>query len=409
MPSSEQSRSRTGVWPTAPGAARHPGVAPDTLGCVPVYLDHAASAPLHPAAAAAMQEWLERGYGNPSGSHSVARRAKAVLEDAREVVASWLGVTPAEVVFTSGGTEADNLAVLGPLPSRPGALVVSAVEHPAVLEAARASGREVRLAGVGPDGLVDLDRLRNLVDGDVALVSVQAANHETGVIQPVDAISRRIRKWAPAAAFHSDAVQAAPWMDLATVTAGADLVSISGHKIGGPQGIGALAVRNGVEMAPRLYGGGQEMERRSGTPNVAAVAGLAAALEAVAAGRDVTAARVAARRDRLASWIAGSVPDAVATAPDSQRLPGHCHFRFAGVESEALVFLLDERGVCASAGSACASGAMEPSPVLLAMGLDKDEASSTLRLTLGPSTTEDDVRDAAQAVADAVRRLRATG
>ncbi len=255
--------------------------------------------------------------------------------------------------------------------------------------------------------MVDLEHLRRIVDSDVALVSVQTANHETGVIQPVEALSRRIHKWAPAAVFHTDAVQAAPWMDLAMATAGADLVTISGHKIGGPQGIGALGIRNGVEVAPVLYGGGQERERRSGTPNVAAVIGLAAAVRPWPLTPTGGTAAVGARRDRLAALIRAAVPDAVVTASGSRRLPGHCHIRFPGLENEALLYLLDDRGVCASAGAACASGALEPSPVLLAMGVDKVEATSSLRFTLGPTTTDGDVERAAAAVAEAVVVLTA--
>lgn len=377
-----------------------------------VYLDHAASGPLHPDAAEAMQPWLSGAYGNPSGSHSVARRAKAAMEESRDAVAAFLGVEPGGVVFTSGGTEADNLGVLGPLaagPAAAGPVVVSAVEHPAVLEAARASGREVLLAGVGPDGVVDSDQFSLLLRRDVALVSVQTANNETGVIQPIADLARRVRRRAPAAVVHTDAVQAAAWLDLPAVTAAADLVSISGHKMGGPQGIGALGIRNGVEVAPRLHGGGQERERRSGTPNVAAIVGLAAAVTAVQRRSSEDRDAVARRRDLLERLIKTSIPDAVVTAPDSPKLAGHCHFRFGGVHSEELLFLLDERGVCASAGSACASGALEPSPVLLAMGVDKDEAAGSLRLTLGPTTTDDDVRVAAGAVAAAVAALRGGG
>lgn len=381
-----------------------------------VYLDHAASSPLHPAASAAMQEWLARGFGNPSGSHSIARKAKLVVEEAREVVASFLGVEPGGVIFTSGGTEADNLAVLGPLAARPrpadkpkGAVAVSAVEHPAVLEAACAAsrvGHEMRTIGVRPDGEVDLEAMRRVVDSDVAVVSVQTANHEIGVVQPIDQIARRVRKWAPHSVFHTDAVQAAPWIDLTEATSDADLVTISGHKIGGPQGVGALGVRHGVQIAPLLYGGGQERERRSGTPNVVGIVGLAAAVEETVRGRDAHVSTVQALRDLLACLIDRDTPGAVRTAPDASLLPGHCHFRFPGVESEALLFLLDEREVCASAGASCASGALEPSPVLLAMGVDKEEAGCALRLTLGPTTTEADVRAAAGAVADAVARLR---
>jgi cysteine desulfurase len=357
-----------------------------------------------------MSPWFAGRFGNASGSHHVARAARAALEDSRDRIAAWMGTPPAGVVFTSGGTESDNLAVLGPLGNRPGAVVVSAVEHPAVLEAARASGREVRIAAVSGDGRVDPDGLRQILDADVAVVSIQLVNHETGVIQPLDAIARRVRRWAPRALLHTDAVQAAPWFDLAAGTAAADLVSVSSHKIGGPQGVGALAVRGGVELSPLMRGGGQEAERRSGTHNVAGAVGFAAAATALvgAAGPGSGAwEQVSGRRERLAAGIARAVDGMVRTSPADSVVPGHLHVRFPGVESEALLFMLDEAGVCASAGAACASGAIEPSPVLLAMGVDKGEAGSALRLTLGPATAVDEVDWAAAAVAEAVNALRA--
>jgi cysteine desulfurase len=359
-----------------------------------------------PEAAAAMTAWMADHYGNPSGSHSVARRARAAVEDARDVLARFLGVAPGEVVFTSGGTEADNLAVLGPLAGRPGAVVVGATEHPAVLVAAGNSGREVRTVGVGPDGSIDPTDLRAHLDGPVAVVSLQTANNETGVIHPIPALARRVHKWSPTAVFHTDAVQAAPWLDLPAATEGADLVTISGHKIGGPQGVGALGLRNDTVVAPRLLGGGQERERRAGTHNVAAIVGLAAAVESVRRTLH-SSATIARRRDLLAALIRSELPDAIETAPSAEKLPGHCHFRFPGIESEALIFLLDQSGVCVSAGAACASGAIEPSPVLIAMGVPKEDAGASLRLTLGRDTTDDDARFAAAAVVAAVRRLGA--
>lgn len=378
-----------------------------TLQGVPVYLDHAATGPLHPAAAAAMVEWLTGGFGNPSGSHRVARRARTAIEESREQVSQFLGVEPGEVVFTSGGTEADNLAVLGPLYGRPGAVVVGAVEHPAVLQAAAASGREVRVAGVGPDGLIAPDSLRPLLGPDVAVVSLQLANHETGVVQPIDRIARLVRRHAPQAVLHTDAVQAAPWMDLRPICAVVDMASISGHKLGGPQGSGVLAVRSGTALAPVMHGGGQERERRSGTHNVAAIVGLGAAVAALDHGSQPERwDRVAAMRDRLSARLASEVPGALASAAGSPTVPGHCHFRLPGVENEALLVLLDHAGICASAGSACASGALEPSPVLLAMGVSKADAGSALRLTLGTRTTEDEIDEAADVVVRAVTELR---
>ncbi len=371
-----------------------------------------------------MEEWLHHGFGNPSGSHSVARRAKAAVEEARDAVAAWMGVEPAGVTFTSGGTEADNLAILGPLaavgafpagPAGPAAgfgpaVVVSTVEHAAVLESARVAagaGCEVRPLAVGADGVVDLAHLRRVLDARVAVVSVQTANQETGVIQPVADVARRVRRSSPDAVFHTDAVQAAPWLDLTEATAGADLISVSSHKIGGPQGIGALGARRDVAIAAQMHGGGQERERRSGTQNVAGIVGFGAAAQARAALQAAQVAHVAARRDRLAGLILAAVPSAVLTAAGSRRTPGHCHLRFPGVENEALLFLLDERGICASAGSACASGAVQPSPVLLAMGVDPAEATSTLRFTLGPTTTDDEVARAAAAVVESLAALGA--
>jgi cysteine desulfurase len=384
--------------------ARH-APAGATLDSVAVYLDHAAGGPMHPDAVAAMVAWMTSGFGNPSGAHQVARRARQAIDEAREEIASLVGFTPGGIVFTSGGTEADNLALLGASPSRPGAIVLSAVEHPAVLEAARRSGRELRVLGVDSDGKVGLDQLGAVLDPDVAIVSVQLANHETGVVQDLDAIARRVRKRSPGALVHTDAVQAAPWMDLRSAAACADLVSISGHKFGGPQGVGVLAVRPGAEISAIIHGGGQERRRRSGTHNVAGALGMAAALRARSERRAETAATVAGLRDMLCESVLGAVSSAVATALDSPRVPGHCHLRFPGVEAESLLFLLDEAGVCASAGAACASGAFEPSPVLMAMGVSRDEAGSCLRLTLGPDTTEADVDFAAQAVVESARRL----
>jgi cysteine desulfurase len=372
------------------------------------YLDHAASGPVDPAAAAAMLPWLTERYGNPSGAHQVARAARAAIDEARDAVAWALGVDPGGVTFTSGGTEADNLAVLGTLSARPGPVVVSAVEHPAVVEAAAASGLEVRVAPVGTDGLVDLDGLRRLLDRDVALVSVQVANHETGVIQPFRQIARVVRRHAPRALLHTDAIQAAPWLDLADVAGDADLIAISGHKVGGPQGVGALVARRRPALRAILHGGGQERELRSGTHNVAGIVGLGVAVTVASSVRPSAGIEVQARRDALARRLAQAIPGTIETAAGAPRLPGHLHLRLPGAESEALLLLLDEAGVCASAGAACASGALEPSPVLLAMGVPKDEALSSLRLTLAATTTPAEVELAATAIPAAVARLRAS-
>jgi cysteine desulfurase len=235
------------------------------------------------------------------------------------------------------------------------------------------------------------------LDADVSLVSVMLVNNEVGTVQPLERVATSIRRRAPQAILHTDAVQAMPWIDVAEVAAGADLISISAHKFGGPQGVGALGIRGGLDVAPLLHGGGQERERRSGTHNVAGIVGMAAALSAA----------VAAKRDRLVDGLLAQVPGSVETGDRATKAPGHCHLRFSGVESESLLVLLDDAGVYASAGSACASGAMEPSHVLLAMGLEPLDALGSLRLTLGHDTTDEEIDLALAAVPAVVARLRA--
>jgi cysteine desulfurase len=373
------------------------------------YLDHAATTPVRPEAAQAMIPWLTGSYGNPSGSHAVARAARAAVDDARDIVAASLGVTAGGVVFTGGGTESDNLAVAGALAGRPGAVVTTAAEHHAVLHAAAASGREVRAVGLLPDGTVDLDALAACLDADVALVSVMLVNNEVGTVQPLAEVTAMVRRRAPRAVVHTDAVQAAPWLDVAAATAGVDLVSASAHKFGGPQGVGVLGVADGVTLRPLLHGGGQERERRSGTHNVAGIAGMAAALEAVGSRRPAEAERVGALRGRLADGLLASIPGAVETGDRSVKVPGNCHLLLPGVQAEELLVLLDAAGICASAGSACASGALEPSHVLLAMGIEPAVAAGSIRLSLGWTSTGAEVDHALRVLPDAVERLGRSG
>jgi cysteine desulfurase len=361
---------------------------------------------MHPEAVEAMLAFLTDRFGNPSGSHAVAREARKALEEARDVVAGCLGARPGEVVFTGGGTEADNLAVAGAHRVRPGGVVCSAVEHHAVLHACAALGSQGSLAPVAASGVVDLDALADLLDSDVSVVSVMLANNEVGTVQPLSAVAEVVRERAPRAVLHTDAVQAFPWVDVAAAAGPADLVAVSAHKFGGPKGVGALVVREGVKVAPILHGGGQERDRRSGTHNVAGIVAMAAAMQVTVASRVAAVARVGALRDRLADGLLAAVPDSVETGDRSAKVAGNCHLSFAGVESEALLVLLDGAGVCASAGSACTSGAMEPSHVLTAMGVPRDRALGSLRLTLGPTTTDADVDAALAAVPDAVARLR---
>jgi cysteine desulfurase len=371
---------------------------------VVTYLDHAATTPLRPEVVAAMTPMLTEHFGNPSGSHAVARRAKQAIEEAREVVADALGAAPGEVVFTGGGTEADNLAVAGVYEAVGGAVVCTAVEHHAVLHSCRHLGG--RVVGVDASGVIDMAALARALDGDVCLVSVMLANNEVGVVQPLAEVAAMVRSRTPAAVLHTDAVQAFPWLDVAELAADAALISISAHKFGGPKGVGALVVRSGTPLAPLLHGGGQERGLRSGTHDVAGIVGMAAAVTACVSSRKAVVERVVALRDRLADSLLAAVPGCVENGSRSLKVAGNCSLSFPGVESEALLVLLDAAGVCASAGSACASGAMEPSHVLTAMGVPPELALGSLRLSLGWSSTDDDVDRAVAAVAGAVEQLR---
>jgi cysteine desulfurase len=373
-----------------------------------VYLDNAATTPLRPEALEAMLPFLTERFGNPSGGHRVARDARKALDEARDDVADVLGCSPGEVVFTAGGTEADNLAILGVVAAKGGTAVCPAAEHHAVLHAVQAVGG--RVVGAGPDGAVDLEQLGTALDGlghEVAVVSTMTANNELGTLTPLAEVAALVAERAPDAVLHTDAVQAAGWMDLRQVAAPAQLISVAAHKLGGPKGVGCLVVRDGTPLRPVLHGGGQERDRRSGTSDVAGVVGFATALRLAAAERDEVGARVRALRDRLLARLVDEVGGVTASVPGDRALPGHLHVRVDGCEGEAMLVLLDDSGVCASAGSACASGAVEPSHVLLAMGVPKPEALTSLRLSLGRTTSEADVEAAVGAVAAAAQRLRA--
>ncbi len=360
--------------------------------------------------------------GNPSGSHAIARRALRSLDEAREQVAGVLGCEPGEVVFTSGGTESDNHAVSGGMPPRPGTPVCSAVEHHAVLEPTLALGGESvpvdRLGRVQPAALEQV--LRRIGDSGrvVSAVSVMAANNELGTINDLEVLEVAVREHAPRAVFHTDAVQAAPWLDLAETASSADLVSVSAHKVGGPKGTGALVVRNGVDLRPLVAGGAQERGRRGGTHDMAGIAGFAAALVASAESRAERAASTAALRDLLAEAVTGIEgifetvgPDVAASsglpADRSHLLPGHLHVMVDGVVGEELLFDLESRGVCASATSSCASGASDGSHVVAAIGLG-DSSAAPLRLSLGADTTREMVDIATDALTASVAHLRGT-
>ncbi len=355
-----------------------------------------------------MLPWLGERVGNPSGAHRLARDARRVIDDARDVFAEATGFEPGDIVFTAGGTEADDLAIDGVIDARGGVPVCPASEHHAVLHTVES--RSGRIVGVDAAGQVDRDQLVSLLDDEVSLVSVMAVNNETGVIADVQGVLEIVRTHAPNARFHTDAVQALSWLDLPTVAAGVDLLSLSAHKFGGPQGVGVLAVRPDVAIRSQLLGGGQERGRRSGTQNVAGIVGAAAAAAVTVRDRAASVARIGALRDRLADGllarIEGAVETAVVAGDRSDKVAGNCHVCLPGVEAEALLVLLEDRGVYASAASSCSSGAQEPSHVLAAMGIDRTVAEGSLRLSLGWSSTDADVDLAVDAVPAAVERLR---
>lgn len=374
-----------------------------------MYLDHAATTPMRPEAVAAMTPFFDVMYANPSGSHRFSRRARQAIDESRDVVAAVIGCAPGEVVFTGGGTESDNMAIRGVVDAVGGIVVGPAAEHHAVLHCVE-HAPDHRVIGVDRDGVVDLAELEQVLVAEgaaVTCVSVMAVNNETGAITDLASVARLVRRLAPAAVIHTDAVQAACWIDLRDVWPRVDLLALSAHKFGGPKGVGVLAVRAGTRLAPLVLGGGQERDRRSGTHNVAGIVATATALAATDRERVSEVGRVGALRETLLERLS-SVPGVHRTLPAERSVPGIAHVCIADVESEALLYLLDEAGVCASAASACASGAMEPSHVLAAMGVAPELARGALRMSLGHTTTGDDIERAASVVADAIDRVRRT-
>jgi len=381
------------------------------------YLDYAATTPVRPEAVEAMLPFLSDVFGNPSGGHAVARRAKNALEEAREQVAAALGADPGEVVLTGGGTEADNLAVKGAARAARDAglgdgVVTTTFEHKGVLAACDRLEREgfrVARVTVERSGVVDLDALAEALDEGTVVVSVMLVNNEVGTVQPLDDVARLVRERSPRAVLHTDAVQAVPWLDVAGAAADAALVAISAHKFGGPKGTGALVVRRGTSLVPLVEGGGQERNLRSGTSNVAGAVAMATALRLTVERRDADVARLASLRDRLVSGLVAAIPDTFVNGDPARKVAGNAHVGFPGVEAEALLLALDRDGVSAAAGSSCASGATEPSHVLAALGVPRADALASIRLSLGYPSTDADVATALAVIPDAVARLRAAG
>jgi cysteine desulfurase len=384
------------------------------------YLDHAATTPVYPEVIEAMAAQLAA-VGNASALHGSGRAARRVVEESREMIAAAVGSRPSEVVFTSGGTEADNLAVKGFLWARRKAdprrtrILSTSIEHHAVLDPLRwlqtDEGSEVELMPVDSAGRLDLDALRASVErdpGSVALISVMWANNEVGTLQPIDEVVAIAA--AHAIPVHSDAVQALGQLPLDFAASGLDAMTIAGHKIGGPVGVGALLLRREATLVPLLHGGGQERDVRSGTMNAPASAGLAVAAELAVKGQPERAPALAALRDELIARVLDAVPDAQLNGPPGDaRLPGNAHLSFPGCEGDSLLMLLDAQGIECSTGSACSAGVPQASHVLLAMGREEAIARGSLRFSLGHTSTRADVERVAEAIGPAVQRARTAG
>jgi len=377
-----------------------------------VYLDHSATTPLDPEVLQAMLPYLTDEFGNASSVYGLGQRARQAIDEARDEIAAVFGVQAKEVIFTSGGTEGDNLALRGVAHRSAGRgrhIVTTAVEHDAVLRTAEAlsgDGFEVTLLPVDRYGVVDPDRLRRALRLDTILVSIMHANNEIGTIEPLADLVQVTRDHS-SAAFHTDAVQSTGKIPTRVDELGVDLLSMSAHKLHGPKGTGCLIVRSGIGLEPQILGGGHERNRRAGTENVAGIVGLARAL--LIAQRDLArnTTHLLRLRTRLIDGILARIPDAEVTGHPTQRLPHHTSFLFAGVEGESLLLQLDMDGIAASSGSACTSGSLEPSHVILALGYPRDRALGSLRLSLGKATTEAEIDLVLDRLPAMVARLRA--
>ena len=355
---------------------------------------------------------LDDNFGNASSVHAYGRRAKEAVEDARDRFAAAVGASPSEIVFTGSGTEADNLALIGAVAKLRGNgnhIIVSAFEHHAVLDTAewlRSQGLELTTVPVGPQGLVDPAEVARAVRKDTLLASVMAVNNEVGTIQPIAEISAAVKRVNPRVLIHTDAVQALPNIPVDVRAWGVDLAAFSGHKLGAPKGVGALFVRSGVAVAPVTHGGGHERGLRSGTLNVAGIAGLGVAAQIAAKEVDHKTDRLRALRERLLQGIREVVPDVQVNGDLDRRIAGNLHVSFPGANGEVLLLLLDEAGIAVSTGSACQSGAVDPSHVLLAMGIDRSLAQGSIRFSLGRSSTDEDAAAALEVLPQAVERAR---
>jgi len=382
-----------------------------------VYLDHAATTPVDPRVVEAMLPYFSQRYGNPSSLYTLAQEARRAVDEARERVAQVLGARPSEVIFTSGGTESDNAAIKGvafALRQSGDHIITTSIEHHAVLHTCHwleRFGFRVTYLPVDRQGLVDPQAVVEAITPQTVLVSVMLANNEIGTIQPVGEIARRVKERAAemgrTIVVHTDAVQAAGFLELRVDSLGVDMLSLSAHKFYGPKGVGLLYVRRGTPFDPQQQGGGQERQRRAGTENVPGIVGMALALSLADQERERVSRHCQRLRDRLIAGIQERIPQALLNGHPTQRLPNNVNFSFPGVEAESVLLGLDMAGIAASSGSACTSASLEPSHVLLALGLTADQAYGSLRLTLGKDNTEEDVEYLLSVLPDLVARLRA--
>lgn len=361
------------------------------------YFDYAAATPLAPEVLRAMIPHLKENYGNPSSFHYVGKEARDAVEKSRKITAGILNCAPEEIIFTGGGTEADNLAIIGGMKAngaRGDRVIVSAIEHHAVLEPAgylRKEGFETKIAPVGSDGLIDLNKLKKIINKKTVLVSLMYANNEIGVIQDLKRISKTIKKLYCNALFHTDACAAVGWLDLDVEKLGVDLLSFSAQKFYGPKGVGALYVRRGVKLQPLMYGGFQEKTRRPGTENVAGIVGMAAALELAERRKKSESARLSRLRDYAIARILGEISKSFLNGHPKKRLPGNINITILDIEGEGIMSYLAERGIFISTGSACVSESLDPSHVILALGYSYEVAHGSVRITLGRETKKNDL------------------
>ncbi len=375
-----------------------------------IYLDHASTTPMRPEVLEAMLPFFREQYGNPSSIYQIGREARKALDSSRDLVAAMMGADAQEIIFTAGGSEADNLAIKGAAFARRhrgNHIITSAIEHPAVLDTCRylaKHGFEVTFLPVDAQGLVHPAAVAAAIKPETIMVSIMHANNEIGTIQPIAEISEILRE--KSILFHTDAVQTVGHIPVNVKDLGVDLLSLSAHKFYGPKGVGALYVRRGVRLDPLINGGGQERNRRAGTENVAGIVGLATALELAIAEIDSVTEHLRPLQDKLITRVLGVVPHTRLNGHREQRLPGNVSLCFEFIEGESLLLNLDMHGIAASSGSACTSGSLEPSHVLLALGLPHEIAHGSLRLTLGKDTTEAEIDTVVEVLPGIVDRLR---